>query len=38
MMGLRALKQLRLVTEPVKRKRYRVFMAQEITDILDAAS
>lgn len=37
-MGLRALKALRLVTEPLKRKRYRVFMAKEITDILDAAS
>ena len=35
-MGLRALKALRLVTEPLKRKRYRVFMAQELNDILDA--
>ena len=35
-MGLRALKALRLVTEPLKRKRYRIFMAKELNDILDA--
>ncbi|MDP3910790.1 MAG: Fic/DOC family N-terminal domain-containing protein [Gemmatimonadales bacterium] len=34
MMSLRALAALKLVTEPVKRKRYRVFWAKEIDRIL----
>jgi Fic family protein len=35
-MSLRALKDLTLVTEPFKRKRYRVFLAREINDLLSA--
>jgi Fic family protein len=35
-MSLRALSDLKLVMEPVKRKRYRVFLAQEINKLLDA--
>lgn len=38
MIGLRALKQLKLVTEPFKRKRWRVFWAPEINKVLEAES
>jgi hypothetical protein len=34
-MSLRALKRMRLATEPVKRQRYRVFWAKEIDDAVE---
>jgi Fic family protein len=37
-MSLRALKELKLVTEPIKRKRFRVFWAKGIDEVLEGES